>query len=169
MLTSSEASLPLTADTASTRRPPLLNKMPSPDTRVGMRPSTLQAISTAKPNTSVAAAIESNGRVTPTTWSSCSGFESRSMAASRKICSVPRFIQPPPSSTGLDLAGMLSFFQADIACQRGQSFDRPIFETQTFSLLAAWHSRSHAELVHIWPREQLSDIDRSRRHAKHNA
>jgi hypothetical protein len=64
---------------------------------------------------------------------------------------------------------MLSLFQADIACQRAQRFDRPLFETQTFSLLAAWHSRSHAELVHIWPREQLSDIDHSRRHAKRNA
>jgi len=41
------------------------------------------------------------------------------------------------------------------------SFNRPLFETQTFSLLAAWHSRSHAELAHIGPREQLSDIVRS--------
>jgi hypothetical protein len=56
---------------------------------------------------------------------------------------------------------MLSFLQAEIACQRGQRFDRPLFETQTFSLLAAWHSRSHAELAHIWPREQLSEIVRS--------
>jgi len=44
---------------------------------------------------------------------------------------------------------MLSFLQAEIACQRGQSLDRPLFETQTFSLLAAWHSLSHAELAHI--------------------
>jgi hypothetical protein len=69
---------------------------------------------------------------------------------------------------------MLSFLQADIACQRGQSFDRPLFETQTFSLLAAWHSRSHADLAHIRLREQLSDIVRSLgrsppRHAKRNA
>jgi hypothetical protein len=56
---------------------------------------------------------------------------------------------------------MLSLFSADLACQRGQRFDRPLIETQTFSPLAAWHSRSHAELAHIWPREQLSDIVRS--------
>ena len=66
-----------------------------------MRPSTLQANSTAKPNASAAAAIQSNGRVTPTTWSSCSGFESRSMAASRKIRSVPLFTRPPPTPTPL--------------------------------------------------------------------
>jgi len=64
---------------------------------------------------------------------------------------------------------MLSFLQAEIACQRGQSLDRPLFETQTFSLLAAWHSLSHAELAHIWPREQLSEIVHSPRHAKRNA
>jgi hypothetical protein len=64
---------------------------------------------------------------------------------------------------------MLSFLQAEIACQRGQRFNRPLFETQTFSLLAAWHSRSHAELAHIWPREQLSEIVHSPRHAKRNA
>ncbi|MGY4290158.1 hypothetical protein ACVWXO_009424 [Bradyrhizobium sp. LM2.7] len=56
---------------------------------------------------------------------------------------------------------MFSLFQADIACPRRQSFDRPLFETQTFSLLAAWHSRSNAEPAHIGPREQLSDIVRS--------
>jgi hypothetical protein len=56
---------------------------------------------------------------------------------------------------------MLSLFQADITWPRGQSFDRPPFETQIFSLLAAWHSHSHADLAHIRLREQLSDIVRS--------
>jgi hypothetical protein len=41
------------------------------------------------------------------------------MAGSRKIRSVPRFMQPPANteatSAGLDLAGMLSLFQADLA------------------------------------------------------
>jgi hypothetical protein len=61
---------------------------------------------------------------------------------------------------------MFSLLQADLACPRAQSFDRPLFESQTFSLLAARHSRSRAELAHLWPREQLSDIVRSPRHAK---
>ena len=95
------------------------------------------------------------------------------MAASRKIRSVPLFTQPPanaePTSAGLDLAGMFSLLQADIACPRGQSFDRPLFEIQIFSLLAARHSRSDAELAHIWLREQLSDIARSPRRATRNA
>jgi hypothetical protein len=56
---------------------------------------------------------------------------------------------------------MLSFLQAEIACQLGQSFNCPLFEAQIFSLLAAWHSRSDAEFAHIWLREQLSDIVRS--------
>jgi hypothetical protein len=69
---------------------------------------------------------------------------------------------------------MLSFFQADIACPRGQSLTTRFFETQIFSLLAAWHSRSHAEFAHIWLPEQPSDIVRSLgrsspRHAKRNA
>jgi hypothetical protein len=64
---------------------------------------------------------------------------------------------------------MLSLFQADIACQRRQSLDRSLFETRLFSLLAAWHSRSHAEFARIRLREQLSDIIRSPRHAKRNA
>src|SRR2546430_13069008 len=68
---------------------------------------------------------------------------------------------PRKCRTNFDLAGTFSLFQADIACPRGQSFNRPLFETQTFSLLAAWHSRSHAELAHIGPREQLSDTVRS--------
>jgi hypothetical protein len=62
---------------------------------------------------------------------------------------------------------MLSLLQADIACQRGQSFDRSLFETKIFSPLAAWHSRSHAELAHIWPREQLSDIKIANSYAIH--
>jgi hypothetical protein len=64
---------------------------------------------------------------------------------------------------------MFSLLQADLASQRGQSSDRPLFEAQTFSLLTAWHSRSHAELAHIWLRKQLSCIVRSPRHAKRNA
>jgi hypothetical protein len=64
---------------------------------------------------------------------------------------------------------MPSLLQAEIACQRGQSFDRPPFEAQTFSLLAAWHSCSDADLAHIRLREQLSDIVPSPRHAKRNA
>jgi hypothetical protein len=67
---------------------------------------------------------------------------------------------------------MLPFLQAEIASPRGQSFDRRFLKpkpTVRSSLPAAWHSRSHAELAHIWPRGQLSDIVRSLRHAKRNA
>jgi hypothetical protein len=64
---------------------------------------------------------------------------------------------------------MFSLLQAETARPRGQSLDRWLIETQTFSLLAAWHSPSHAELALIRSREQLSDIVRSPRHAKHNA
>jgi len=96
--------------------------MPSPDTRVGMRPSTLQANRKAKPNASAAAAIQSNGRVTPTTWSSCSGFESRSMAASRKIRSVPRFTQAPanaePTSIWLE---RFHFFKQILPARAGKA------------------------------------------------
>jgi DNA-binding transcriptional LysR family regulator len=42
------------------------------------------------------------------------------------------------------------------------SFELP-FETQSFTLLAAWHPRSHADPAHIWLREQLSEIVRSLR------
>ncbi|MDR3468296.1 MAG: LysR family transcriptional regulator [Xanthobacteraceae bacterium] len=39
-------------------------------------------------------------------------------------------------------------------------FELP-FETQTFSLLAAWHPRSHADPAHIWLRDQLFDVVRA--------
>jgi DNA-binding transcriptional LysR family regulator len=40
------------------------------------------------------------------------------------------------------------------------SFELP-FEAPAFSLLAAWHPRSHADPAHIWLRDQLSEIARS--------
>ncbi len=43
---------------------------------------------------------------------------------------------------------------------RLDSFALP-FETQTFTLLAAWHPRSHADPAHVWLREQITDIVRT--------
>jgi hypothetical protein len=57
---------------------------------------------------------------------------------------------------------MLSSFQAGYRLPAlANSLTACFFETQIFSLLAAWHFRSHADLAHIGPREQLSDIVRS--------
>jgi DNA-binding transcriptional LysR family regulator len=43
---------------------------------------------------------------------------------------------------------------------RLDSFELP-FETPAFSLLAAWHPRSHADPAHVWLRDQLSEIVRA--------
>src|SRR5258708_4041894 len=78
-----------------------------------------------------------------------------------------------PTSPGLIWPECFPFSSRHCLPARAK-FDHPLFETQIFSLLAAWHSRSHAEFAHIWLPEQPSDIVRSLgrsspRHAKRNA
>ena len=65
-MTDTEASLPAAADTASTTLSPLLIRIPSPDIRVGIRPTTPQTSAATSKRQITAAQIQSDGLVMTT-------------------------------------------------------------------------------------------------------
>jgi DNA-binding transcriptional LysR family regulator len=83
------------------------------------------------------------------------------LGASRTVAvSVHQYNLAPMVVAGSDYVCTLPERFLSRFSDRLDSFELP-FETETFSLLAAWHPRSHADPAHVWLRERLSDIVRA--------
>jgi DNA-binding transcriptional LysR family regulator len=85
----------------------------------------------------------------------------KALAMSRTVAvSVHQYNLAPMVVAGSDYVCTLPERFLSRFSDRLDSFELP-FETQTFSLLAAWHPRSHADSAHVWLREQLAEIVRT--------
>jgi DNA-binding transcriptional LysR family regulator len=87
----------------------------------------------------------------------------RALGASRSVAvSVHQYNLAPMVVAGSDYVCTLPERFLSRFSDRLDSFELP-FETQTFTLLAAWHPRSHADPAHVWLRQKLSEIVRALR------